>query len=288
MQTIERYAIISLFLLLIATALKAENIQSNAEAIPDSILTEKYITRLHLTDPDRALLLLNEAERRRTPGLEPFRIDLWRSMVYGSKSMYILRERYIRRALANDSVQLVPKRKLRALSQLAMTLEQRNMYEEGIRTANEALLLARQLKQSASESELLSIIGRIYAGMHRTDEGISYMKQAIARLQKTENVRELAQISTTYGDLMSILIDNSHFQEAIEAGQERAEIIRRMSLLQGPPPGYIDQQYGYLYSKMAYLFLLVRQPQKATEAYRNYSATNYAKSPWGQSEALPS
>lgn len=287
MQTIERYAIISLFLLLIATALKAENIQSNAEAIPDSILTEKYITRLHLTDPDRALLLLNEAERRRTPGLEPFRIDLLRSMVYGSKSMYILRERYIRRALANDSVQLVPKRKLRALSQLAMTLEQRNMYEEGIRTANEALLLARQLEQSASESELLSIIGRMYAGMHRPNEGISYMKQAIARLQKTENVRELAQISTTYGDLMSILIDNNHLQEAIEAGLERAEIIRRMSLLQGPPPGYIDQQYGYLYSKMAYLFLQVRQPQKAAEAYRNYSATNYAKSPWGQSEALP-
>jgi hypothetical protein len=36
-----------------------------------------------------------------------------------------------------------------------------------------------------------------------------------------------------------------------------------------------------------YLFLQVRQPQKAAEAYRNYSATNYAKSPWGQSEALP-
>lgn len=61
---------------------------------------------------------------------------------------------------------------------------------------------------------------------------------------------------------MSILIDNNHLQEAIEAGLERAEIIRRMSLLQGPPPGYIDQQYGYLYSKMAYLFLQVRQPQK--------------------------
>ncbi|WP_052356286.1 AraC family transcriptional regulator [Bacteroides timonensis] len=279
--------IIILFLLLMGLPLKAESPQHTAEDIPDSLLTEKHITHLHLTAPDSALLLLDEAERRHTPGMELFRIDLLRSMTYGSKSMYTLCEHYIRRALASDSVQLVPKRKLRALSQLTITLEQRNMYEEGIRTANETLILARQLGQSIVESQLLSTIGRMYIGMHRPNEGINYMKQAINRLQHTENLRELVRISEAYGDLMTTLTDNNRLQEAIEAGLQRAGIIHRMSQLSGPPPGYIDRQYAYLYSKMAYIYQLAHQPAKAEEAYRNYLSTNYAHSAWGQSESLP-
>lgn len=287
MQAIERYAIISLSLLLIVTTLKAENTRDNTEIIPDSIFTEKYITRLYLDNPDQALHLLDEAEIRRLPGMEPFRVNLLRGMVYGQKSMYHLKERYVRQALASDSVLLVPKRHLRALSQLVMALEQCNKYEEGIRTAQEALTLARQLQQSAIESEILSIIGRMYVGMARSEEGIEYMRQAINRLQDTENVRELAQISTAYGDLMGTLYDNGQLQEAIEAGHQRTEIIHRMSLLPGPPPGYIDQQYGYLYSKMAFFYLLAGQVRQAEECFTNFLATNYAHSLAGQGESIP-
>lgn len=287
MQTTDKYAVIFLLLLLIATALKAENTRDNAEAIPDSLLTEKHITRLYLNNPDQALHLLDEAEQRRIPNMEPFRINLLRSMVYGQKGMHYLKERYVRQALASDSVRLVPKRHLRALSQLVMALEQSNKYEEGIRTAEEAVTLARQLQQSATESEILSIIGRMYVGMARTEEGIEYMTKAINRLQNTEDVRELAQVSTAYGDLMSVLCDDGQLQKAIEAGQQRAEIIRRMSLLPGPPPGYIDQQYGYLYSKMAYFYLLNGQVQQAEEYFNHYLATNYAHSLAGQGESIP-
>lgn len=277
----------SVLLTILFFALPALKAKTPAKAIPDSLLTERNITRLYLAAPDSALTLLDEAEQRRLPGMEPFRIDLLRSMVYGRKNMYAQRERYIRRALSSDSVQLVPQRKLRALSQLTMALEQLNKYEESIRTANEALQLARQLQQSATESELLSIIGRIYVGMSRPDEGIDYMRQAINRLQDTKDVREMAQLSTAYGDLMVVLYDYKHLPEAIEAGRQRAEVIRRMSELPGPPPGYIDQQYGYLYSKMALFYLQNGEIQQAAEAYRNCLATQYAHSPQGQAELIP-
>ncbi|EEC53345.1 transcriptional regulator, AraC family [Bacteroides eggerthii DSM 20697] len=55
----------------------------------------------------------------------------------------------------------------------------------------------------------------------------------------------------------------------------------------GPPPGYIDQQYGYLYSKLALYYRQEGKTQKAAEAYRNYLATSFSSSQMGQAEIVP-
>lgn len=276
-----------LYLLFTTSPLKADDTRSNAETIPDSLLNEKYITRIHLSDPDRALNLLDEAARRQLPEMKPFRIDLLRSMVYECKNMYTLKEQYVRRALASDSVRLVPQRHLHAINLLTMALVQNNKYEEGIRIARQGIEISRELGQTASESSLLSLIGQIYMGMLRTDESIEYMKQAIHLLQDTKDVREMAQMSTTYGDLIAILTEHGRMQEAIDAGMQRAKIIRNMSEIPGPPPGYIDQQYGFLYSKMAYTYLVNGQPREAEETFNKFLATDYAHSPHGQAEGIP-
>ena len=60
-----------------------------------------------------------------------------------------------------------------------------------------------------------------------------------------------------------------------------------MSLLPGPPPGYIDQQYGYLYSKLAWYYLQNGQSEKAAETARKYQSTGFAQSQAGQTEIVP-
>lgn len=287
MQIIEKYTVILLYLVFATPLLKADDTRNHAETIPDSLVNEKYITRIYLSEPKRALNLLDEAARRHLPGMEPFRINLLRSMVYESQNMYTLKEQYIRRALTSDSILLVPHRHLRALSQLAMALVQNNKYEEGIRIAHQGIDLARKLGQADSESGLLSLIGQMYLGMFRTDEGIEHMKQAIHLLEGTKNVHEMAQMSTTCGDLIAILTEHGRLHEAINTGLQRAEIIRNMSEMPGPPPGYIDQQYGFLYSKMAYTYLMNGQAEEAEDAFNKYLATNYARTPQGQGEGIP-
>ena len=235
--------------------------------------------------PDSALHLLNEAEASRL--MPPFRIDILRCMVYESLGMYALKERYLRRVLTTDSVQTVPARKLKILTQLAAVLERQNKYEEGIRICSEAIGLAQAQEQKAMESELLFTIGRIYGGMQRRDEALQYMYRSIDLLKGSDNVRELAYLSTYYGDLSSYLNDSHRNGEAIKICRQRLDVIHRMSGMSGPPPGYIDQQYGYLYSKLAWYYQQEGETRKAAEACRNYLATAFSSSQVGQVEIVP-
>ena len=80
-----------------------------------------------------------------------------------------------------------------------------------------------------------------------------YFQRAVKLLEGTDDVREMSRLSTIYGEYMSFYINRNRMAEAIEIGYRRETVIQRMSGLPGPPPGYIDQQYGFLYAKMAVL-----------------------------------
>ena len=284
MRTLRLWCVICLALLPTSNTILARSTPKSVQA-PDSLLTERYIRSIYFSMPDSALHLLNEAEASHR--MKPFRIDILRCMVYESLGMYALKERYLRRALATDSVEKVPTRKLQILTQLAAVLDRQNKYEEGIRICSKAIDLAQELQQKARESELLFTIGRIYAGMQRIDEALQYMYRSIDLLKDSDNVRELAYLSTYYGDLSGYLYDNHHNGEAIEICQQRRNVIHRMSRMPGPPPGYIAQQYGYLYSKLALYYRQEGKTQKAAEAYRNYLATSFSSSQMGQAEIVP-
>ena len=216
-----------------------------------------------------------------------FHIDILRSMVYESQAMYVLKERCLRRALQSDSVRLVSARRLRLLSQLSSTLDRLNRYEEGISISTEAISLAQELKQRSAESELLFTIGRIYQGMKNPDQALEYMLRSINLLKGSDNVRELALLSTFYGDLSSFYEDRKQNDDAISTSEARADVIRRMSEMPGPPAGYIDQQYGYLYSKLACFYQEAGQAQKAADAYARYRSTHFSQAFPGNAEITP-
>lgn len=284
MRNLRILCAVCLALLLVSGAILAANTPKSVQT-PDSLLTEQHIRSIYLSMPDSALHLLNEIEASRR--MESFRIDILRCMVYESQGMYALKERYLRRVLTTDSVQMVPVRKLKMLTQLAAVLDRQNKYEEGIRICSEAIGLAQELKQKAMESELLFTIGRIYGGMQRMDEALQYMHRSIDLLKGSDNVRELALLSTYYGDLSTYLNDNHRNGEAIDICRQRLDVIHRMSDMSGPPPGYIDQQYGYLYSKLALYYQQEGETRKAAEACRNYLATSFSSSQAGQAEIVP-
>lgn len=110
------WCVICLTFLPISGTILAANTPKSAQTT-DSLLTEKHIRSIYLSMPDSALHLLNEAEASHR--MPPFRIDILRCMVYESLGMYALKERYLRRVLTTDSVQTVPARKLKMLTQLA-------------------------------------------------------------------------------------------------------------------------------------------------------------------------
>ena len=107
MRTLRLWCVICLALLPTSNTILARSTPKSVQA-PDSLLTERYIRSIYFSMPDSALHLLNKAEASHR--MKPFRIDILRCMVYESLGMYALKERYVRRALATDSVEKVPTR----------------------------------------------------------------------------------------------------------------------------------------------------------------------------------
>ena len=114
-----------------------------AQPIADRLLNPDSIQRIFLQDPDRALQLLDTAEQRDLPTLQPFDIAILRAMAYDVKRQYTQIEHYAQLALKDDSVRLVPKRRLRVMSLLLDAQGSLSKYDKCIKVCQEAVELAR-------------------------------------------------------------------------------------------------------------------------------------------------
>lgn len=244
----------------------------------DSLINFAYIQKIHIQHPDYALQLLDSAEQNHLPGLQSFEIDMLRTMCYEIKGEQILNERYVRRALTSDSVRLVPFRKLNMLTKLINSLVTQGKNEEALGYSREALDLARQLGKTEKEAFVYFDVGRMYKKINLMDEALKCYRQGIDLIKDSENVRVMADLSYAYGELMAILMEVGHLEEAIGIGEKRVKLIARMSEKPGPPPGYIDSQYGYAYSKLAYALMLAGQKKEAEEYYQRFMQTDFAAS----------
>lgn len=262
-------------------------VSMKAQPVPDSVLSYWNIQNIYLRDPDYALQLLDSAEAHNLPNLPLFKINRLRSMCYDVKGEYLLTEKYVRRQLEDDSIRSVPVRKLRTLTMLVNALSSQNKYEECIRYCKETIKLARELGRINSEGEMLFTMGNVYAGMNRLEESLEMYREGIDLLKNSDDVRDLAVLSTAYGELMTTLMCNKKVLEAIEIGKERERLVEHMSQMPGPPDGYIDQQYGYLYSKMAYALQLVERSEEAMHYYRQFQTTDFAHQSFTQGEIIP-
>lgn len=263
------------------------HVSAKTVSTPDS-LTEQTIRQLYIEDPDSCLELLDKAELRKIDTDMPlFKMDMLRAMCYEIKGDYPEKEQCLRRLLKDDSVSLVADRRIKATVMLAGTLDRQNKYEEGIRVCREAIDLARRYGKKKEEAEMLSTMARINVGMKHNDEAEKCFMHAVKLLEKTDDVREMANLSTIYGEYMTFLIDTGKTQEAIRIGRKREEVIDKMSGLQGPPPGYIDQQRGFLYAKMAVLLLADGHPREASRMYDKYRLLDFSQTYTGRMFSVP-
>lgn len=243
----------------------------------DSLELEKAIYAYQLTNMDSALFLLDKAEEQKV--ITPARINYLRAMVHGNQNLDSpsLEELYLRRALLAEKATPNPRLRLQALSALVDALQNQGKYSEAIQAAQKSIELARNQNNRVTEYELLSHLAIISYRLGQNNDGYIYLKQVIDNGSKSENVRELAQVSYAYGLLINGLIEEKRYEEALNAVIQRSELLERMKNMPGPPPGYIDQQKAYIYSKMANLYLYMGQKEKAEEAYQAFMQTNFSK-----------
>lgn len=270
---------IAFICVLFITGLTGFHIHAENTPLPDSILTRKYISQISVTEPERALTLIDEMEQRK---LQPqFRLDHMRSVVYqNGMSMFRLALKYAMKAYRNDSIRRHPDEALMLLELITDQYNGTGNYTESTRYALEGIELARQTGDRIAEANLLLYLGMNKRDMGLKDEADEYVEQA---LQMQEEMTEGCQrwkpvddLIYIYGVKLTFAMYDGKYSEAIALLPRYEKLMEQFKNCPDIPEGMYDMRLACGYVTYARIFLADGQPEKGAEFYRKFEQTDYA------------
>ena len=260
--------------------------QEKKESGQSSLYTDQYITDIYMSEPDRALQLLDEAEKKKV--MMPARINDLRSMVYRNRYQCKLAFRYARRAYVQDSIAgNSPEHLLKmtiALAELSSLLSE---YEVSNRYVVEGIRQARDMENKRAEAKQLFCMGENKRWLSFKKDAYETFDEAIQLLRDADDAYGLRMLSYFNGVKMSFLIDDGLIDDALSVGLYRQKLLDKMEGKEGIQAAYLDLQKSYLYSKLAYLYYCSGDKEKAEECFIKYKSTLAASTPAGKYDATP-
>ena len=252
----------------------------------DSLYTEKYIRDIYISDSKRALQLLDEAENRKTISLRV--INELRSLSYSNMYMNKLAFMYAKKAYLLDSIyQKDPEHMLKMTVYLAEFSAMMSKYNESMHYALEGIRQAQELGNREARARLFFCMGENNWRLSFKDKAYDYFDRTIELLRGSKEKREMMLLSYYYGAKMGFLMNDSRIEEALEVGFEREKQIERLKALPQIPEAYVDGQYSYLYSKLAYIYCMEKKYGQAEQYYQKYLSKKESHTPDGKMYSVP-
>lgn len=276
------------FLVCILVLLFVHNQYSRADKTihSDSLYTEKYIRDIYISDSKRALQLLDEAENRKTISLRV--INELRSLSYSNMYMNKLAFMYAKKAYLLDSIyEKDPEHMLKMTVYLAEFSSVMSKYNESMHYALEGIRQAQELGNREARARLFFCMGENNWRLSFKDKAYDYFDQTIELLRGSKEKREMMLLSYYYGAKMGFLMNDSRIEEALEVGFEREKQIERLKALPQIPEAYVDGQYSYLYSKLAYIYCMEKKYGQAEQYYQKYLSKKKSHTPDGKMYSVP-
>mgnify|MGYP005901528855 FL=1 len=275
----------TLFLLLICMFLPGKNIKQvgNTPAyddIPDSLLTVGEIRKTVLSDPDKALYMLDVAEERKL--LPTYQINWTRAQIYGSaKNMERVAVKWGKLVLEDDSVRNNTQYYFNMCKNLVESMIATGEYEEAIRYARSMIdVIDRAGKQKDNNHNSYWAIARVYRAMGNPEEAYKAMEEALQFCrQQIERKRGMGQpvvsnemkLYLYYQNLSEWLCEDGKLEEALETVREMQACVERLRPLKGgayplqiPEKAFLSRE-GVVDGRLANLYVLLGQAGKGRE-----------------------
>lgn len=260
---------------------------ANMDGICETPFTEDSFRAIYMKNPDRALVLIDKEETCPSGKIDPLRFDLMRAWCYRVKGDYLSMEACVRRGMSIDSIRLVPERNIPYSRLLVEALVRTNRYEEAINKCDAVIDMARNTGNRNAEAQTFCDFAYIYKQMSDNNAAKNCFDKAINLLKDSKDIRDMAILSTAYGDYMSFLIDQGMNDVALNLGYKKETVIDRMNMIPGPPPGYIDHEYGYLFTKMALLLHATGRISESEQYHVKFLSTDFSKTIEGKKFEIP-
>ena len=246
----------------------------------DSLLTVNAIRSIALTDPDRALSLLDLAEERKA--FPQFQIDWTRAQIYGGpKRMERMAVKWAKRVLENDSVRNNPQYYFNMCGNLIESMIASHDYEEAMRYARSMIdMVDRSGGSDFNYHHSYWAMARVYRAMGNPDEAYKYMGEAIRCCREQIGIKQKRGHPIVSNELKLLLYElnladwqqeDGQTADALKTVLSMQEEIERLRPLKGGafphkiPDASFQAKEGIMAGKLACLYVLAGQDGKGRE-----------------------
>ncbi|GKG71392.1 transcriptional regulator [Parabacteroides goldsteinii] len=250
------------------------------EYIPDSLLTVQAIRNAALSDPDRALLLLDEAEKRES--FPQYQIDWTRAQIYGGpKRMERMAAKWGKRVLENDSVLNNPQYYFNMCKNLIESMIATRDYEEAMKYARSMIdVIERSSNSTSNHHNAYWAIARVYRAMGNPGEAYTYMNEAIRFCREQIDIKRKREHPIVSDELKLLLYkqnladwqqEDGRTADALKTTLSMQEEIERLRPLKGGafphkiPDASFQAKEGIIAGKLACLYVQAGQAGKGRE-----------------------
>ena len=241
---------------------------------PESDVDIMKIQGLAVCNPQRALVMLDSLESTRA--ISRFKAQEARAKIYfnplQNDSMVI---ECAKDALGMDTEELKEHNQIVLLRLLGNSFYLSGQYEESLKAAIEGEKVAVAFDSLAAQGEFRFLTGECQMKLGQYSSAYANMEYGIAALSNEEGLHAKSTLSHFLGEEMNFMIEDGKFQEAVEKGFEREELLEGIASRFGTTD-YLDQQFGYHYSKMAFLLMKTGYRKMAEEYAAKFYGTKYS------------
>lgn len=228
--------------------------------------TQEYINRIHIAQPDKALQLLEEAERKKTIPrsiIMELKCEIYRNRYMAREACQYARKAYLLDSLSQKS----PAHLLKMNVLLAELTSSMSQYENSIRYIHQGMKWAREQNNPIAKARLLFCMGENHYALHHPKKAYALFNQAIDLLQGSRDLKQQETLSHLYGLYMGYLIENRRLQEARSIARLRKDLLDKIAQSAQAPQGFVETQEFFLNAKLAHICQLENQVQQARDYF---------------------
>lgn len=276
--TMKNYLLLLIFFLLQTTTIKAQH-------IPDSMFTLQYIQDISITEPHRALEILDEAEKNNRMPMHS--INNLRCIVYhNGLSEYEIALDYGLKAWESDSIRNNPEKALMLINLIVDEYSVIGKYLECIQFANTGATIAQQIGDKNEEANMLLYTGIAKREMGLKKEAEEYFFHTIEIqkkiVEKSQSWWEVDDLIYSYGTLVTAYQEDGRYQHVIELLPELDKLIEKLKTCVNQPDGIVDMRYANLYMTYACNYAMKGEFEKAKLYYDRFLQTDLASTTDGE------
>lgn len=252
-------------LLALLTFSCSSNKQQRESFTNDTIYTEANAMSLHVTEPERALMLIDSAVIAGNITWERGEYLKAITQYSGLKNSPLARQTCIDLLAKSPSDSNTVENIYTLL--VAIEYSQGN-YATTVRYATEASRLAHTLNLPNDIGNMKGYIAHVMAETGKTDEGIQQLQATIDELRQMNSFNGVTAYHSTAKKLLHILIDNNRFAEMVPVCEAMLERIDELEfhpeLFSGIPDGFNTTEFIDYARGQALTFLTTSYARQAT------------------------